>query len=1343
MLRNSLIFSFLFILALFIPMRSGSSVGNLDDRRANDKLDAPMEVELYFSSQPSLQQQTVLNFKVTALQDAPNTEIKIEIPQDGFRLISGIVSRVENLSKGETKIYQIVVLPILAGNYHFSATAISANGSYVFGKRAELFVQLDAAKSKISETNIFAGEPTTNSQVEKISDNSEPPLLEIPDQKSSVKQQSNAVLAPGAGQIVVRGYWFYRDKNGIDRPLRDARVEIWDLDTFSGDDLLYALRTNNSGFYESVALPNPGDEAGGQDIYVKVYSTDDISVRVTNFSSGLYVGQSSTFSNVADGYVEVGSLSLTDANNRMAFYIYDKIANDAYDYLSTTVGWQNTYNQQVRWSPTSTSGALYNHGGTIDLNAGDRWDIDVFLHEYGHFVMWKVYGNAMPSTPNCSPHSWGLHSSTGCAWVEGWATFLQAAIQNDRFFDDTENQILHIDIEPPNAVAHHAEDEGAVTASLWDVFDSSSETWDSVGLGINGTWGIVSASNRPSDFIGFYGNWMNGSNGSNPQVTSIIQHHDVIPNPVLTASLTLTPGQPYLVGQTVTGKFSITNRGNRAITFEVLTIGGRLNTDSNVVDFPLDTNITLSPNQTYQYSRSFTFQQSGSYKFFPAYRLLGNVWKIGQLSEIPKDAGVVDLLTFTVNSSCNAPGAFSLSAPSNGQSLNSTTSVNLSWGGSANADSYDVYFGTNSNPPFIANQTGTSRPVSVTPGQTYWWKVVAKVNCGSATSTAGVWSFSVQQTCNTPGAFSLSAPSNGQGLSSTTSVNLSWGGSANADSYDVYFGTSSNPPFVANQTGTSRPVSVTPGQTYWWKVVAKVNCGSGTSTTAIWSFSVQQATSSSVQFSSGTYSVNENAGSRTITVTRTGGTSAVGVSYATSNGTATAGSDYTSSSGTLSFATNETSKTFTVPIIDDASVEGDQTVNLTLSNPSGGATLGSPATAVLTIVDNDSGCNYSISSSELTVSPGSNSVKFLMDATSGCAWTAVSDSSWLTTSSSGSGDGDVNYQTAVNSSSNPRVGHITVGGQVHTVTQIGVGGAGSVQFSATIYAANEGGGDVTVTVTRTGGTGTGTVSYSTSNGSAASGSDYTPASGLLLFTGNTTSLTFNIPILEDTVSEGNETINLLLNNQSSSLSLGNPSTATVTIVDNDSTATTAPAAGRTSGGQQVILSGSFAGLSTVTMGGVSAAWFYTNGAGDTSKITITTPAHPVGAVQIDLTPTSGSPYSKSNAFAYLPTVFTDNTLLAAVTPAKAQHIIELRQAVDAMRAVAGLAPAPWTDPTLSPFSAFIKGVHIMELRTYLNDAASRLGYSTSSYTDPTLTTGFSIKRVHIEELRERIRNIGG
>ena len=86
----------------------------------------------------------------------------------------------------------------------------------------------------------------------------------------------------------------------------------------------------------------------------------------------------------------------------------------------------------------------------------------------------------------------------------------------------------------------------------------------------------------------------------------------------------------------------------------------------------------------------------------------------------------------------------------------------------------------------------------------------------------------------------------------------------------------------------------------------------------------------------------------------TGGSNGtVSVNYATSNGSATAGQDYFAASGTLTFLNGEVSKSFTIPILDDLLVEGNETINLTLSSPAGGASLGTPSTAVLTILDND------------------------------------------------------------------------------------------------------------------------------------------------------------------------------------------------------------------------------------------------------------------------------------------------------------------------------------------------------------------------------------------------------
>ena len=48
-----------------------------------------------------------------------------------------------------------------------------------------------------------------------------------------------------------------------------------------------------------------------------------------------------------------------------------------------------------------------------------------------------------------------------------------------------------------------------------------------------------------------------------------------------------------------------------------------------------------------------------------------------------------------------------------------------------------------------------------------------------------------------------------------------------------------------------------------------------------------------------------------------------------------AGVDYTATSGTLSFADGEASQTFSVPIIDDAEIEGNESLQLTLSGAVG------------------------------------------------------------------------------------------------------------------------------------------------------------------------------------------------------------------------------------------------------------------------------------------------------------------------------------------------------------------------------------------------------------------------
>lgn len=85
-----------------------------------------------------------------------------------------------------------------------------------------------------------------------------------------------------------------------------------------------------------------------------------------------------------------------------------------------------------------------------------------------------------------------------------------------------------------------------------------------------------------------------------------------------------------------------------------------------------------------------------------------------------------------------------------------------------------------------------------------------------------------------------------------------------------------------------------------------------------------------------------------------GGEGAVEVSYFTADLTATAGQDYAAVAGSLSWADGELGlRSFLVPILDDALVEGVERVRLVLTGPTGGAALGTPAVAELRIADDE------------------------------------------------------------------------------------------------------------------------------------------------------------------------------------------------------------------------------------------------------------------------------------------------------------------------------------------------------------------------------------------------------
>jgi hypothetical protein len=324
-------------------------------------------------------------------------------------------------------------------------------------------------------------------------------------------------------------------------------------------------------------------------------------------------------------------------------------------------------------------------------------------------------------------------------------------------------------------------------------------------------------------------------------------------------------------------------------------------------------------------------------------------------------------------------------------------------------------------------------------------------------------------------------------------------------------------------------------------------------------------------FTAGQYSVPQAAGSITIDVKRTGNMgSVVSVDYAASGGTAKPGVNYTATSGTLTFNPGVGDQTFVVPIINTMMVAPDTTVNLTLSNPTGGATVSGQNPVTLTILNNNqlsmqfSAATYSVSETAgqatITVTRNSSSSTSQVNyatgggtATAGANYTATSGTLVFNPGQTSQTftipivhDFQVTGPLTVGLALSGANGGI-LGPQATAVLTINdVDHPGALTFPAPGLTVSTAAGNGTVTVVRSGGSGgTVTVAYATGGGTAVPGADYTPVSGVLTFQPGQTSKTIAVPILSGAAT--GVAFGLSLSNPTGGASLGSPAAVTITL----------------------------------------------------------------------------------------------------------------------------------------------------------------------------------------------------
>ncbi len=309
----------------------------------------------------------------------------------------------------------------------------------------------------------------------------------------------------------------------------------------------------------------------------------------------------------------------------------------------------------------------------------------------------------------------------------------------------------------------------------------------------------------------------------------------------------------------------------------------------------------------------------------------------------------------------------------------------------------------------------------------------------------------------------------------------------------------------------------------------------------------------------------------TFTVTRTGDAQASQtVDFASSVGTASA-TDFIPVNGALTFAQGETSKTFTVETTEDALLEADETFNVTLSNPTGGATI-SQAIAVGTITDDDSAPSFSITNSSAiegnlitftvtrTGDSQSNQTVDFATTVGTASGTDFTGTNGTLTFAQGETSKTFTVQTTedalleADETFNVTLSNPTGGAIINQSTATGtiIDDDSAPSFSITDSSATEGN-RITFTVTRTGDAQADqTVDFSTflDTINTASSDDFIPVNGKLSFAQGETSKTFTVQTTQDAFFEADETFNVTLSNPTGGAIISR-STATGSIIDDD------------------------------------------------------------------------------------------------------------------------------------------------------------------------------------------------
>ncbi|MCK5397379.1 MAG: hypothetical protein KAJ33_03940 [Thermoplasmata archaeon] len=346
--------------------------------------------------------------------------------------------------------------------------------------------------------------------------------------------------------------WWDDTSNGIlgdgigeNKPLRWALVKLYDddlvVDDYLGEGVLDA---NGSYTFNNVISGDPN----GPDLYIKII----MDCSVVGF---LDFGLADLYTTPTEDVTE--SITVThimDHEEQSTYaYVFNTIQDlhqswenmTGYDIPRATVyiadEWLSIIDLEARYMTDPVNLTDYSQiliGHNDDHSKSRAWNKFTIAHEYGHHIMYKVYGNMWPVGAVGANHQVMFETDSAFALVEGWAEFMQNLMYSDDWQNDYNNTYFPLTFIAPDewGVWHSfsniennnwwmgqdidKEDgefvnpngnsgeivEGAIASILWDIFDAdnSDESLGGIENGIQKIWNVMQIAPHPNNINDFW-----------------------------------------------------------------------------------------------------------------------------------------------------------------------------------------------------------------------------------------------------------------------------------------------------------------------------------------------------------------------------------------------------------------------------------------------------------------------------------------------------------------------------------------------------------------------------------------------------------------------------------------------------------------------------------------------------------------------------------------------------------------------------------------------------------------------------------------------------------------------